>query len=131
MNVELSKRNGFTLIELLVVLMIIAILLGLYLPAIQAVRENSRRIECQNKERQLSLGLHQFEANSAAFPPTIGARLQHWQSQIIDFVGEGNVGEAINTGYQSGAFPLFHPEGQTNRVPVSVRFQPRSRIVIP
>jgi len=63
-----KKSRGFTLVELLVVIAIIGILIGMLLPAVQAVREAARRIQCANNQRQIGIGLLNFESANQRFP---------------------------------------------------------------
>ena len=66
---HLKHSRGFTLVELLVVIAIIGVLIALLLPAVQAAREAARRSSCQNKLKQLGLGMHGYVDARKKFPP--------------------------------------------------------------
>ena len=65
-----SRRGGFTLIELMVVLVVIAILVGLLLPAVQSVRVRVRYTQIQSEVNRLATGVTSFKTKYGVEPPS-------------------------------------------------------------
>lgn len=63
-----TARRGFTLVELLVVIAIIGILVGLLIPAVQAVRAKAALTKCTSNANQLALALIEYSQSKQKLP---------------------------------------------------------------
>ena len=101
-----ATRKGFTLIELLVVIGIIGVLVALFLPGIQSVREAGRRTYCSNNVRQLALAVSLYHEALGFFPPAryqsrpdadplnkCGLETPTWLARIMPFIEQAANGE--------------------------------------
>jgi type II secretory pathway pseudopilin PulG len=109
-------------VELLVVIAVIALLIGLLLPAVQSIRESARRNQCKANVRQLATGCRQYESVYSVLPapgrhefvgdPDLGAehlQLGGWLYNILPYVEQSHV-HAMGAG-----LPLTAAVGQPTK----------------
>lgn len=100
------RKLGFTLVELLVVIGMIAILVGLLLPAVQAAREAARKASCKNNLHQIGIALHSYHDTHRTLPTgciewrgykaPITNRQFAWSALLLPFLEQQNLHAQID-----------------------------------
>jgi prepilin-type N-terminal cleavage/methylation domain-containing protein/prepilin-type processing-associated H-X9-DG protein len=83
------RKPGFTLIELLVVIAIIAILMGILMPTLVAVREQARRQSCASRIRQQLMASTMYANDNngtLALPSTKGNWLHDLALNTVNYM---------------------------------------------
>jgi prepilin-type N-terminal cleavage/methylation domain-containing protein/prepilin-type processing-associated H-X9-DG protein len=90
MTACIRRNRGFTIVELLVVLAIVAMMVGLLLPAVMQARESARRTECQSHLRQLGVALQNYHSAHRWFPAGTENEWS-WHGRLLPFIEETNL----------------------------------------
>jgi len=107
MAARFPQRPAFSLIELIVVLGIIALLLGLLIPAVQHFRAQAQRSQCASNLSQIGLAVHNYHDNQGRFPYNTFVGAWHdggnasnwsWLARLTPFIEQQEL-------YQKGGIP--------------------------
>ena len=94
--VRKRRRTAFTLIELLVVMVIIALLVGLLLPALARAKEEARKTQCRSNLRQIGLAIQMYAGDNGGWTPEFGGQMYrrsgtthvYYPWDGVDYAGE-------------------------------------------
>ena len=91
-------RRGVTIVELVVVLAIIAIMAGLFFPAVQRAREAARETVCKNNIGQINLSMSMY-SEAAGIPDALPVdTVDGWTVAILPFLDQRNLHDDIPKG---------------------------------
>jgi prepilin-type N-terminal cleavage/methylation domain-containing protein len=68
MGTKQVKTRGFTIVELLTVMAVIAVLIGLLIPALALVKDNAKKIQQRAQFHSIDVGIELFKSDFGVYP---------------------------------------------------------------
>lgn len=93
----ISRREAVTLVETLVVIAIIALVVGLLIPAVHASREAARRATCASNLHQLNVAMTYFIDTRREFPEVRPPNVVGgWAIELLPFMEETALADGLS-----------------------------------
>lgn len=92
-----QRRCGLTLFQLLIVLAILAILLGLLLPAVAKVKMAASRTQSVTNLKQLALALHVYHSVHNVLPPGVNDNHFSTAFHLLPYIEQDNLYKLTDT----------------------------------
>src|SRR6478735_150332 len=83
------SRRGFSLVELLVVIGIMAMLIGILLPALIRARESAKMTQCMSNLRQWGVAAQKYADGNGGWLPREGDDGDKWFKPVGDWADPG------------------------------------------
>jgi prepilin-type N-terminal cleavage/methylation domain-containing protein/prepilin-type processing-associated H-X9-DG protein len=113
---QAPRRSGFTLVEVLIVIAIIAVLIGILIPAVMKARAAADRIACANNLRQIGLALHHYHDSKGSFPAGIASDrrgqsypFMSWLARLLPFLEQDSLWRTTVAAYEADSWPFDDP----------------------
>jgi type II secretory pathway pseudopilin PulG len=104
----MSNRRAVSIIETLLVIAIIAVLIGLLLPAAGAARRRAIETVCKNNLKQINLAVAQLVETQKRLPAPGNSRVVGgWTIDVLPFLDQKNLRDRVTPGGPISAAPDF------------------------
>lgn len=111
------KTGGFTIVELLTVMAVIAVLIGLLIPALALVKDNAKKIQQKAQFHSIDVGVELFKSDFGVYPESNDNNVGTYSSPLdtydsTTYCGANKLAEAM----VGQDFLGFHPSSAFNAI---------------